>query len=206
MVEGRAPAESPEDVVRRVIAALNAGNWHFVADSADGGSLERFRRFELALLRAQMGRPPTTPEELAEAIPGAADAVLEWFMDQDAAAAARARRWPSGLMGVEDVDDLEGVPAADLFTRWLAASYEGAVPWQVAPPQPPRLNRRVIGSIRDVRGGELLAYVVYQKGDDPRSGAPVTLTTVRSTPAGWRIDATDTELLLPAYLPGDRAT
>jgi hypothetical protein len=198
MVEGRALAEPPEEVVRRVIAALNAGNWELVAESADAESLERFRRFELAVLRAQMGRPPSTPEELTGAIPGAAEAVLQWLMDEDAAAVARKREWPAGLMGVVDVDDLAVLPAPDLFIRWLAASFGGTIPWQLAPPQPPRLNRRVVGSTREVRDGDLLAYVVYARADDPRRGAPVTLTTVRSTPAGWRIDATDTQLLLPA--------
>lgn len=123
-------------------------------------------------------------------------------MDQDAAAVARTRVWPPGLMGVQDVDDLAGLPAPDLFVRWLAASFEGTIPWQLAPPQPPRLNRRVVGSAREVRDGDLLAYVVYARADDPRRGAPMTLTTVRSTPTGWRIDATDTQLLLPAHLPG----
>ena len=32
-------------------------------------------------------------------------------------------------------------------------------------------------------------------------GTAVTLTTLRSTAAGWWIDATDTQLLLPASNP-----
>ena len=183
-----------------VFAALNSANWHIVAESAHPDSLQQFRRFELAVLRAQMGRSPSTAEALAAAIPGAPEVVLHWFMDQNAAAAARTRLWPPGLMGVEDVDDLACVPAADLFVRWLAASYAGTIPWQLAPPQPSRLNRRVIGSAREVLDGDVVAYVVYARADDPRR-APVTLTTVRSTPAGWLIDATDTQLLLPAHMP-----
>lgn len=199
--EGSAPAEAPEELVRRVIAALNAGHWQLVAESAWRESLERFRRFELALLRARAGRPPGSVDDLIEVLPGTADAVLQWFMDEEAAAVARRQEWPSGLMGVEDVDDLEALPAEELFVRWLAASYAGTVPWQVPPPRPPRLNRCVLGSVREVREGELLAHVVYRKERGPLDGAAVTLTTVRSTDAGWRIDATDTQLLLPAFHP-----
>lgn len=197
---GNAPAEAPEAVVRRVFAALNAGQWSLVAEYADEGRLEEFRRWELRLLRAQVGRLPPTAEELRADLPTQAEAVLDWFMDEEAARLARLRGWPPGLMGVDDVDDLTGVPAAELFVRWLAATYAGAVPWQV-PPEPPRLNRRVIGAVRDVRVGELLAHVVYRQEDDPAVGSRVTLTTVRSTPSGWRIDATDTALLLPVHYP-----
>lgn len=198
---GTAPAEAPEAVVRRVFAALNAGDWSLVAEYADGERLEEFRRWELRLLHAQVGRLPPTAEELRGDLPSQAEAVLEWFMDEEAARLARLRGWPSGLMGVEDVDDLTNLPAAELFVRWLDATYAGRVPWQVAPPQPPLLNRRVIGAVRDVRVGELLAHVVYRQEDDPAAGSRVTLTTVRSTPAGWRIDATDTALLLPVHYP-----
>lgn len=199
--EGRAPAEAPEEAVRRVFAALNAGQWPLVAEYADEERLEQFRRWELCLMRAQMGRLPRSAVELAGDLPGQPEAVLSWLMDEEAARVARERHWPSGLMGVEDVDDLAGVPAAELFVRWLAATYEGSVPWQIQPPQPPRLNRRVIGAVRDVRMGELLAHVVYRQEDDPALGAQVRLTTVRSTPSGWRIDATDTAFLLPANHP-----
>jgi hypothetical protein len=65
----------------------------------------------------------------------------------------------------------------------------------------PRLDRFVLGSVRDVRQGELLAHVVYRKEDGPRGAAAVTLTTFCFTPAGGRIDAADTELVLPASHP-----
>lgn len=198
---GCACAEAPEEVVRRVFAALNDGNWIVVAEHADEVSLDRFHRWETRLLRAQMGVLPATAEELRGDLPGAAEAVLDWLMDEEAARVAREREWPAGLLGVDDVRDLQSLPAAELFVRWLAASYRGAIPWQSEPPQPPRLNRLVLGAVRDVRVGELLAHVVYRQEDNPAFGATVALTTVQSTPAGWRIDATDTALLLPASPP-----
>ena len=62
---GTPPAEPPEEVVRRVFAALNAGQWAQVAEYADEERLEQFRRWELRVLRAQVGRLPPTAEELS---------------------------------------------------------------------------------------------------------------------------------------------
>jgi hypothetical protein len=202
VIETTVPAESPEEVVRRVIGALNVGRWSLVAECAHDASLERFRRWELRLLQAHTGSLPSTPDELAEDLPGAPESVLDWFMDQEAASLASERqRWPSGLLGVDSVDALVSLPAAELFVRWLAASYEGAIPWQVPPSQQePHLNRVVIGVAREVRVSELLAHVVYRQHDDPSLEGSVRLTTVRYAPGGWRIDATDAGLLLPAYL------
>ena len=199
--EGQALAEAPEEVVRRVFSALNEGNWTIVAEHADEVSLDRFCRWETRLLRAHMGVLPATAEELRADLRGAGEAVLDWLMDEETARVARQRQWPVGLLGVDDVHDLQSLPAAELFVRWLAASYQGAIPWQVEPPQPPRLNRLVLGAVRDVRVGELYAHVVYRQEDNPAFGVKVTLTTVQSTTAGWRIDATDTALLLPACRP-----
>jgi hypothetical protein len=52
VLETAVPAESPEEVVRRVIGALNAGRWALVAECAHDASLERNRRWELRLLQA----------------------------------------------------------------------------------------------------------------------------------------------------------
>ncbi len=200
--ETAVPAEAPEEFVRRVIGALNVGRWSLVAECADEASLERFRRWELRLLQTRTGFLPRTPDELAEDLPGAPEAVLDWFMDQEAASLADDRQsWPSGLLGVDSVGTLASLPAAELFARWLAASYQGEIPWQVPPSQrEPRLNRVVIGAAREVRVSGLLAHVVYRQDDDPSFEGGVRLTTVRHGREGWRIDATDTGLLLPTYL------
>jgi hypothetical protein len=202
VIETAVPAESREEVVRRVIGALSVGRWSLVAECAHDASLERFRRWELRLLQAHTGALSRTPDELAEDLPGAPEAVLDWFMDQEAASLANeCQRWPSGLLGVDSVDALVSLPATELFVRWHAASYEGAIPWQVPPSQQePSLNRVVIGVAREVRVSELLAHVVYRQHDDPSLEGSVRLTTVRYAPAGWRIDAMDMGLLLPAYL------
>lgn len=201
MTQSSVPAESPEDVVRRVFGALKAGDWQLVAESAHEESLERFRRWELRFLEIQTGARPLTPDELGDVIPKAPGPVLDWFMDQETAALARERQgWPPGLLGVDNVGELAALPGAELFRRWLAASYAGEIPWQVAPSERADLNRAVIGCAREVRVSAMLAHVVYRQHDDPESDAAVRVTTVRYAPGGWKIDAADTALLLPAHL------
>lgn len=201
MIQSSVPAESPEDVVRRVLGALKSGDWQLVAESAHDDGLERFRRWELRLLEMQTGARPLTPDELGDVARTASGPVLDWLMDQEVAALARERQgWPAGLMGVDTVEELAALPGVELFRRWLAASYAGEIPWQVAPAGGAALNRAIIGHVREVRVSAMLAHVVYRQHDDPDADASVRLTTVRYAPGGWKVDATDTALLLPAHL------
>jgi hypothetical protein len=198
---GIAPTTPALDVVAYVLAALAAGQWERVADAVEPASLDQFRSWELRFIGVQMRSKPRSREQMAEDLPGAPEAVVNWFADQEAAGMARERRWTPGLLGVKSFAALGRLSARELFVRWLAASYQGAIPWQTVPPHPPRLHRLLLGFVPESRPDEELAHVLYREQDNPRYGDRVRTTTLVLTPGGWRVSAVDTALLLPADDP-----
>jgi hypothetical protein len=193
--------DTPDEVVRRVINAVNEHQWEVVADAAHEDSLVQFRLWELLIIRAMTVAPDGAADPGQDDRHGPEMALLQ-VMERAALQVARDRRWTQGLLGVDGLDELEKLAPRDLFIRWLGASYDGAIPWQYAPgADSPVLNRRVLGVVPEIRVGGNVAHVVFRQHDDPACGESVGVTTVRETPAGWRIDATDTGLLLPAARP-----
>jgi hypothetical protein len=191
--------DTPDEVVRRVINAVNEHEWEIVADAAHEDSLVQFRLWELVIISAMTGAPDAGRDQDDLCGP---EIVLQSVMERRVLQVAGERRWTQGLLGVNGPDELERLSPRELFIRWLNASYDGAIPWQYAPATAfPSLNRRVLGAVPEIRVGGNVAHVVFRQHDDPAGGESVVVTTVRETPVGWRIDATDTGLLLPAGRP-----
>jgi hypothetical protein len=151
--------EPPDEVVRRVINALNARQWETVADAAHEDSLVQFRLWELFIVSAM------TDDSTADA-------------------------------GRDDCG-----PERRPLSEWRPGAVYSRALYTAPGADSPILNRRVLGVVPEARVGGNLAHVVFRQHDDPAGGESIVVTSVRETPTGWRFDATDNGLLLPAIHP-----
>lgn len=86
--------------------------------------------------------------------------------------------------GVRDTHELESLPDAELFGRWMHAfSLEARARMLSGEPGPPPSIRRVIlGSVQE---GEDLAHVLYR--EMVKDGSALRITTLRRTSGGWKL-------------------
>jgi hypothetical protein len=185
-------------VVRAVFRALSDREWEAVVDRVRPAALRSFRQFELTFIRASLRNLPRTAEQIAEDL-GAPPAVAEWFAQGEANQAAAERKWTPGVFGADSFEELRALDARLFFIRWLAATYEGSVPWQAFGGSGRKLRRKVLGSVVESGGWRTRAHVVYREQDDPEFSSRVEVTTLVHDPdRGWMIEA-DVRLLAPSH-------
>lgn len=84
-----------------------------------------------------------------------------------------------------DTNELESLPDAELFGRWMHAfSLEARsrmLSGESGPP-PPSIRRVVLGTVQE---GEELAHVLYR--EMVRDGSALRTTTLRRTSGGWKL-------------------
>ena len=188
--------DSPESVVRAAFTALDEKRWMDVAELMHPEELEQFRVEQLEWMRSWEERPEPPPRNLD--VP---EAVAEWFAQQE----ERFRQDDGSMIartfaGVQSLDELRDLSAAEMFARHLQAEDPGT---QVAGaldsadrPLPPELadrialrpEREVVGSVAE---SESLVDVVYRtapaRAFEPWASAKVHVVRVARTPTGWRI-------------------
>ncbi len=195
------PPDSPEAVVRAVFAAVEAKQYEAVAPYIDPESLAEFHEYALAAALSQEKVRPLTVEDLKRHDPEMPDAVAEYQVQQFARRAADAGSWLlRDYAGVETLEQLQALSPEQLLGRWLEAQ---APEYQLRQamrksrrPVPeadllsgmPRIRRQVLGAVRE---GESVAHVVYrftwQIGSEEEPEGEVKVTTLRRTPASWRM-------------------
>lgn len=203
--------EKPEEVVRSVFRALNAGDWEAVAALLPTRELNRFRRTELLFIERQLKARPRTLDEFAADVPGMPREEMEQLQAEEAAFFERERRWrqPQDI-GCSSVEEMKELTARELFLRWLDAAYRSTPDWHAGVSSGKNrrtVNRRVLGSVPEIREARVLSHVVYRHHDDPAFPSGVGMTTLQhgtvqglATEDGWRIRL-DYRLLLPRYFP-----
>lgn len=180
---------SPEDVVRAVIVALEAGRWDDVLSLADRSAVARFVDERLERLR----RLETAPSEDVETFARTGRISREDAVRYAAAAEARHRSEHATLVRAlgGTAAELAERSSEDVFLRWLAGS---ALPerWphdardlNATPPPLPVVERTVLGFVPE---GDGRAHVVYRErlGDDDAEGV-LRITSLHRIPEGWRL-------------------
>lgn len=205
------PADSaPADVVRRVVAALDARAWADVAALVDPEELRRFAEDEVAELR-RLETEGSVADAMRERSTLAPE-VLERFARGEAESRQRRRARFAQVYGRSASAELARLTPEALFLLWLAASdpeeqmRRSAVHMERAHPgfthaalaAAPRIVREVAGT--EYVGSDR-ARVTYREWIGAREAGAETLRTteLRRTSAGWRIRV-DPELMGHASL------
>jgi hypothetical protein len=151
------PDQSPEAVVRGVIAALEASDWSTVLPLVDPTDLPKWKR--------------NTLQALAHMDARAAPAILaEWGVT-----AAEEL----GRCGIEDLF-ARWLRASAPDAKFRVAHGDGAAS------DGPALHRQVIGTVYEGEELAHVVYRDKWTGQD-RSPGTLRIATVRRTPAGWRM-------------------
>lgn len=177
MNEPPSPSDSPEEVARAFLAALDAGRWREAAALVDPQTAERFRVQQIELLRLEE-RSPETP------VP---------------AQTVFART--AALLGVRGADEAEALPAAELLARFAESLHpasvlrraQGAGDHSGTGSPPPRLTRTIVGCMKGDDGSARVEYRTDWRQGETRSdfmGGFHVLTAIH-TPAGWRVRDAD---------------
>lgn len=175
MSEHPSPSDSPEEVARAFLAALDAGRWREAAALVDSQTAERFRIQQIELLRLEE-RSPEAPAQTVFA-------------------------HATALLGVRGADEAEALPAAELLARFAESLHpasvlrraQGAGDHSGTESPPPSLTRTIVGCVKDDDGSARVEYRTDWRQGETRSdfmGGLHVLTAIH-TPAGWRVRDAD---------------
>lgn len=197
---GGGAAAGAEAVVRAAFEGIEAMRWEAVAALVHPEALARFRAWQVERARSEEGGRAEGPQGRDRGMP---PEVVAWFeaqqKKQDEYWEKYGPRLSHSFAGVETIEQLETLSAAELFARHLQASdpreqflrgarLEGKEPAIAGMEKELMVDQRVVtGSVVE---DDSTVQVVYRtrsrlklEGDARRAA----VVTVRRTPEGWRI-------------------
>jgi hypothetical protein len=203
-------SDSPTDVVRAAVAALEAERWGDVLSLVRPEAVQAFRDSYLPMLVASETRQPRTTEEVQAEQPWIPREVAAYHAEEEHAAHTRGMPQMRQEWGVSSFSELEPLSPAEFFGRYLAASsFPARMRAAIAvSPRPPRdagdyvaaaqaARRRWI-VLGEVREGTRRAHVLFRElhGGEPydpdMAEGYIQVTTLDLIDGRWwlRIDHT----------------
>jgi hypothetical protein len=203
-------SDSPTDVVRAAVAALEAERWSDVLSLVRLEAVQAFRDSYLPMLLDSETRQPRTAEEVQAEQPWIPREVAAYYAEEEHTAHTRGMPQLREEWGVSSFSALEPLSPAEFFARYLAVtSFSARLRAAVAvSPRPPKdvndyvaavqaagRRRNVLGEVRE---GSRRAHVLIrelQGGEpyDPETAEGyIQVTTVDLIDGRWwmRIDHT----------------
>ncbi|CAN5202664.1 hypothetical protein BH24GEM2_BH24GEM2_18700 [soil metagenome] len=197
---------TPEAAAQALFTALSEGRWLDAARLVDPEALSRFREQKLIEMRSIREPKPMTIAEYRRQEPEMPEAVAEYMVKQANQAREKFGSYIThDFAGVSSVADLEKLSAEEMMARWFQArdpSYRiqqaAGTPGRELPPQAialvePRNERTVMSTAAGEHAD--IAHVVFRTvqwyGKERAPHSPLGVLVVRRTPAGWRVDPTE---------------
>jgi hypothetical protein len=191
------PGPAAEAVARAAFRAMEERRWGDVAPLMHPESLRRFREFQVMEARSNE-RLANDPPDWRD--PDMPEAVARWFAEQRNKHPFDARSELRRKFGVDSLAQLEALPAAELFSRWLRAKdprefvraqlqAAGKLP-RADTVLPDLLSERrvVVGPVVENDSTVLVVYRFSVVADSaPAISERTGVLTVRRSPQGWRL-------------------
>lgn len=197
LVEGQRPNHpegSPAAVADSFLTRLARKDFDGAAEYVDAGSLDEFRRAQIASMRSA-DSIQKSPRAFRDVPP----AVAEYFEAQARRADSThgSRIWQE--FGVKSVDEVEAMNPREVFARWLESQHpetQIARAMQAAGRDSLRPQlMAVIGTVQNpvvlgaVTHGDSAAYALFKNSMPSAYVSPPDVLPLRLTRAGWRLHA-----------------
>jgi hypothetical protein len=172
--------DQPLEVARAALTAYDARAWHKVAELTHPDAIASKRASTITFAKVWESNPPWSDQEDLAIPKEVADYFREAFAEM---AAPHGNPILRDFPGIDDVEQLENLPAEEFLARFLAGHANSEQSMEARPPLP---VREVIGA---VTAGDSLVYVVYsiRHAGEHEPFENVDVLTVRRSPEGWRI-------------------
>lgn len=191
------PGAAAEAVARAAFRAMEERRWGDVAPLMHPEALRRFRAFQVMDARSDerlAKNPPTWSD------PDMPEAVARWYQEQRNKNPFDARSELRRKFGVDSLAQLEALPAAEMFARWLRsqdprefmrAQLQAAGKLPRADTVLPEFlseRRAVVGPVVENDSTVLVVYRLSIVADSaPAAPERTGVLTVRRSPQGWRL-------------------